>query len=151
MPKTPYDWFVFIIIIQLFYGFSITILSRALVPFSNNIKLPSGIIANYTGMEEIAKETEKALGMQRNIPIIDIGALVYYSGNIVLDMMTNMFFAIPSMATTLITALEIIFAGNSEMFSLLKVFTFTLVSLIYIFMLIKFILALRSRGGIGVI
>ena len=83
------DVFKGIIIIQLFYAVAISLIAHA---------MPAGALDYVTGfsdagtqidVEGVASDVQSSLESQTDIPVIELGALVFYSGNILIDLLIN--------------------------------------------------------------
>jgi len=138
------DIFFAVILVQLIYSFGITILVYSLsgmnIDLNSIMTLPtSSDIVNTT------QNFEEQLQRTRNIPIVDIGALVFYSGNAFIDLIGNFITAIPQMATFLLNALIQLFPLEPTLAFYLKLFIEASLTIIYIWLLITFILSLFSR------
>jgi len=145
---SAYKYFVWIIVIQLFYSFGVTTLSHAFSLYNiNNIYFIE--MQNITtDITNITNQIESTTQAQMNIPLIDLGALVFYSGNIIIDLMLNFFFAVPSMFSILTNFFLMFFNLDSFLSAQLKLFVFSAISILYFMSLLAFILNIRSRGSI---
>jgi len=144
-----FKFFVYLIIIQLFYGFAITLLAYAFTGFPS---ISSDVTGSYTTgaptLANISQQIEATTQNQMKLPsIVDMGALLFYSGNIIIDLMVNMFTALPSMFTILVSALLIPFAFDPVVATNLKIFFFAIVSVIYFINLLAFLINIRAGGG----
>jgi len=138
------DIFFAIILVQLIYSFGITILVHSLSGMNLNlnsmVSLPdSSNIVNTT------QKFEEQLQRTRNIPIVDIGALVFYSGNAFVDLIGNFITAIPQMIMFLLNIFIQFFPIEPTLAFYLKLFLEASLTIIYIWLLITFILSLFSR------
>jgi len=89
--------FKIMIIVMLFYSASISLVAYA-IPTDARHYL--NLFEDQTGRmdaDRIGAQIESGLSKQTNIPVIEIGALVFYSGNILLDFILNFLFAVPEM------------------------------------------------------
>lgn len=107
------DQFKALLIIMLFYSISITLISYALPDDSvNYVSIYNNEIID---IDQTAEDVQGSLTQQTNIPIIDLGAMVFYSGNILIDLLVNFAFAIPQMLTLLITGIFSLFNFDTEL------------------------------------
>ena len=147
MPNT-FDYFKGVIIMQLFWAFAFTLLT-ATVPAQD---LPQLAVFNFQNgsvdLETIGTSFQDAITNQTNIPLLDYGALVFYSGNIILDLVLNFFFAIPEMATMLISAFFMFFPVAGGIQEEITVFLFAFIGVMYIIGLLSFVSNIRSGGDI---
>lgn len=142
-------YFYAIITIQLVYSFCVTILvwglsgynlqtmTLAMQPFQNQTINPSAL----------SSQIQSATQSQLHIPLIDLGSLVFYSGNLIFDLIVNFFTALPGMFNLLVDALCLLFNVPVFLANTLKVAIFTMLSISYFIALISFILSIRSRGA----
>lgn len=129
------QWFPVVIIMMLFYSFCITGFSYS---------LPSDVISyaqpftetqsNLTSFEGVTNEVQEKLNQQRTLPVIELGALVFYSGNILVDLVINFIFAIPQMIGFVFAAVGLIF-GGIDVRILLLVESFLSVVMIFTYVL----------------
>lgn len=141
--------FVSIIIVQAFFAFGVTTLAYALPQETINL----GYITAFTDLgqdvdlEGINEDIQSSLDSQLDIPVIDIGALVFYSGNILIDLILNFLFAIPQMIGLLIAGLVFLFNLDSYLVGLVQFFMSILISIMYVIGLIQLLLNIRGRGS----
>lgn len=83
-----------------------------------------------------------------NVPLVDLGTLVFFSGNVVVDLMLNTILAIPEMITILVNGILSLLPISSYVAVQIKVFIFAAISIMYVIMLLAFIADVRSRGGV---
>jgi len=138
------DIFFAVILVQLIYSFGITILVYSLSGMNVNLNYIM-TLPNASNIVNTTQSFEEQLQRTRNIPIVDIGALVFYSGNAFIDLIGNFITAIPQMATFLLNALIQLFPLEPTIAFYLKLFLEASLTIIYIWLLITFILSLFSR------
>lgn len=143
-----FKFFIYLIVIQLFYGFAITLLGYAFLGFSVNTDVSGHFMSGAPSLQNISQQIEATTQNQMKLPsIVDMGALLFYSGNIIIDLMVNMFTALPSMFTILVSALLIPFAFDPVIATNLKIFFFAIVSVIYFINLLAFLINIRAGGA----
>jgi len=149
MPSTL-SIFQILIAIQLFYSFAITLIGYSLknmgvvqTPYQEQY-----VAENISSYRNISSRLETSISLQKNIPLVDIGALLFYTGNIMIDLFLNFLTAIPSMATILVSFFTTIINLNSVLAVELKVFVWALTLIFYIMIIIQFILAIRTRSWV---
>lgn len=144
-----FKYFVGIIVLQLFYAFGITVLSHSLIAINPSISSYLGEYENISvDMNEIATSVEGTLNSQMNIPVVDLGALVFYSGNIMVDLIMNFFFAVPSMFSLLVNGILKVFMIDAFNATYIKEFAYIFISVLYFINIVAFIINIRSRGSI---
>lgn len=95
-----------------------------------------------------AEQVEEQLGKEMHVPLVDMGTLIFFSGNIVIDLMLNTILAIPEMLVMLISGILVLFPINPYLAVQLKLFIFIAIAIMYVIMLLSFIADMRSRGGV---
>lgn len=136
--------FMTIITVQLFFSLGITLFTNALpadtVQFVAGFSSPTRTVNLTTTGGEIQGSLER----QTNLALIDVGALVFFSGNIFLDLLLNFAFAIPEMVGLLISGFLFLFNIDSGIMLLIEGFTAILLYSLYFIALIQFIASIRS-------
>jgi len=144
MPTNMIDLFKIIIIVQLFYAFSITAIAYGIPDASKTYVTGFSDITDEINLETVNEDITGSLEQQKNIPIIELGALVFYSGNILLDLLVNFITAIPQMLAMLLSGILMIFAIDSYLVALLQIFASVLISLWYLIGLMQLLTSVRS-------
>lgn len=138
------DSFKVIIMVMLFYSVSITLITysmpaSALDYVDSFSDLDSRIDLNTTG-----QQLEESLQRQTNIPLVDLGAMVFYSGNILIDLLANFAFAIPQMLTLLMYGVFSIIGIDANFYFIIQVFASVAVLAWYTISLIQLITNART-------
>jgi len=139
--------FISIIVVQLFFGSSVTLIAYAIPDNALNWvgNIQEGDTFNPT---QTAEMMQNAVERQTNIPLVDIGALVFYTGNIILDLVLNFAFAIPTMITMLINLISMLFGGLDTFFiTVIQSFFSVLMLSFYFIYILEFVASIRSGGG----
>lgn len=149
--RSFFSLFMAMIIIQLFYSFAITTLAYA---------TPEGAINHVTSFSELANDLdlettgvliENSLESQTNIPVIELGALVFYSGNILLDLMLNFAFAIPQMIGLLLNSLSDMLNIDAPMWAIVQIFFSVAFMAYYALSLMQMLMGIRSGSSGGLV
>lgn len=139
-----------IILVMLFYSFATTVIAYSL---PNDSLVHTDIFTNFQGgtvdMNSISSEVQDSLEQQTNIPVIEMGALVFYSGNILLDLLVNFAFAIPGMLTVLLNGIMQLFGLDTQLVYFLQTFISAVMMALYFFGLLQLITGLRSGRSIA--
>lgn len=142
-----FDYFKTVLTIQLFWSFLFTILI-ATMPASSLTHV--SLFANQDAQIDIASvstDVENSIDDQLNIPLIDAGSLLFYSGNIVIDLMLNFLTAVPSMFTLLLSGIFLLIPVDAYLQVWIKLFAFAIVGIMYMLGLMSFLSAFRSGRG----
>ena len=149
MAKNMFNELMLILTIQLFYSLGITLLSHAVVGLDANY---GNYMNDFQGIssdiQNVSGQISDSLESQMNIPLVDMAALVFYSGNVIVDLIMNFLFAIPSMVTLVVNVIFSFFTIDVFIASYLKLFVYSLISVIYFVNLLAFLTNVRSRGAI---
>jgi len=149
MPKSTFDYFVAIIVFQLFFGAGISMLAYSL-PSD-----PQGI--SYTVLAEpkheiniktVGQDLKDSAEQQVNLPLVDLGALVFYSGNIVMDMVLNSVFAVPEVVTLGFDIVMGYFPIDVTLQNYIKIVIFAVIMALYVIGILAFVMNMRSGAPI---
>lgn len=148
MASTMLEWLKIIVIVQLFFSASMTILVHSMPADTLNYSTVFNDEASQHGLQDIGNQVESTLGRQTQIPIVELGSLIFYSGNILVDFILNFAFAIPEMIGLIVNGITMMFAVDSYAFAIAELFAVVAVSAIYIIGLVQTLLNLRGQGNI---
>ncbi|HNV61765.1 MAG TPA: hypothetical protein PKN54_02360 [Candidatus Cloacimonas acidaminovorans] len=135
--------------VQIFWSLVFTLLVYTL-PGSDSGQLALITMSNgTTDLATISDSFESAVTNQTNIPIVEMGALLFYSGNIIIDLLLNFAFAIPEMFSILLNILFLVLpvAGNIQ--HVVTLFFMALISIGYAIGILQFVTNIRSGGSIA--
>lgn len=152
MPSNTWDFFKAVIVIQLVFGLGATMIAYSL-PSQTYLEISQQItpeemesIQNISG--NFTEKIENIRNPPIDLPFVDTAFILFYTGNLVIDAFINSLFAIPSMATVVVTGFGIFFPIHPEYQTLLSLFVYAFVAVIYIIGIIGVIMNLRSQGGL---
>ena len=139
------DFFKGILIVQLFYAFAITILVYSMpVDSLNYVTAFSDIGTNSFTLEDISDDVQSSFEQQNNIPVIELGALLFYSGNILIDLLVNFVFAIPQMIGLLINGILLLFNVDSFVWATVELFSSVVIVVLYTIGMMQLLTEVRS-------
>jgi hypothetical protein len=139
-----------VILVMVFWSFAITTITYALpdtVIDNSQPEIFNSINGNFD-ITAIETDVTENLESQTNIPVIDIGSLVFYSGNLFLDLLLNFVTALPQMLGMFITGLNLILNVDSYYIELVQAVIMGLTTVVYIISIISFMLNIRSGRSI---
>ena len=143
-----FDFFKVMITVQLFWAIGITMLT-AVMPVGDIQTLSYVQYENGTfDLLTVKAQFEESIANQVNIPFVDVGTLVFYSGNLILDLMLNFFLFVPQMFNILITLLGRIFLIDGTLIALLQLFLTVFIGVMYVIGLLQFVSTYRNPGGV---
>lgn len=136
--------FKIIILVQLFYAFCITGLTHALPADSLNYVTSFSDVGRTIDLDTVSDDVQESLESQTNIGVIELGALVFYSGNILIDLLLNFAFAMPQMFGLLVHGFTMLFNLDPIIFALVELFTAVAIMVLYFIALIQLLTGIRS-------
>lgn len=138
------DMFKAVLMVMLFYSFSITILTYAMPADTLNYVSSFSDITDEMNLESVSGEVQGSLESQTEIPVIELGSLVFYSGNILIDLILNFVFAIPEMIGMLVNGIMLLFNVDSYMFAIVELFAAVVTTVLYFIGLMQLLTSVRS-------
>lgn len=138
------DLFKALIIVQAFYAFAILLIAHSL-PAPAYIQASDFIdLGQSIDLENIATGVEGSLESQTNIPVIELGALVFYSGNLLIDFLLNFLYATPAMFTLLLRGLLFLINADTFIWAYLQLIGTVVVSALYFIGVLQLLVGIRS-------
>lgn len=142
-----FQYFISIVLLSAFYSFAITSIFHS-IP-AGDIPRIGEDFNNSTALKDYGTTTQKfqtSLQTQKQFGFTDLGALAFFSGNILLDLSVNFFFAIPSMFSLFFTGLFYLF--HIDVFLQTEILTWVkaILSIISTIFLLQFILGARTQS-----
>lgn len=133
------------LIVMAFYSVAITLIAYAIPDTSLNY-VTSQEISGFR-YQDLGNKMEDSLTKQTNLPIIDLAALVFFSGNILMDLLINFMYAIPQMLGLLISIITGIFNFDSGIVLIVETFTSIIITSLYVVGVIQMVVGIRSQSG----
>ena len=138
------NWFKAIILVQLFFSVAITSIAYYLPAESYKVTLGFTDVSDGLNLEDISTDVEASFRKQADIPVIEIGALVFYSGNILIDLMLNFAFALPEMIGLIINGILMLINIESQLFIYAQLFASVALLIMYFLGLMQLLTSVRS-------
>jgi len=138
------DWFKIMLLVQLFYSFGITTMSYATPDAGKTYVTGFSGTTSLDNLITTTQDVQTNLERQTNIPLIEIGALVFYSGNILIDLLLNFLTATPQMLAMIVSGLQLIFSLDGQLFVIVELFAVGTVTLFYLLGIIQLLTGIRS-------
>lgn len=153
MSSNTWDYFKTVIIIQLVFGIGVTMIAHSL-PNQTFVSISQEITPEeIESMQNISSNFTNDIDQIRNppidLPIIDTAFVLFYTGNIIIDAFINSIFAIPSMCSVIVTGFAIFFPIDPYFETMLGIFVYAIVAILYIIGIIGVIINIRSQGGLA--
>jgi hypothetical protein len=137
-----------VLIVQLFYSIAVTSIVYTLPADVTGVVDPFQAPSEKFSEKHIAESVGNAVGSETNLASIDMQSLMYYSGNIAIDLIANFATAVPQMVTILIDGLLRFFAVNADVVVQLRTFFYMLIMIAYAIGILSFLLGARAQGAI---
>ena len=141
---TMMSLFKTIIVIMVFYSFAITLLVYSMPADTLNYVTSFSDITGSINLESVGTEVQDSITRQTNIPVIDIGALVFYSGNILIDLLLNFAYAIPEMFAIILNGIMLLLNLDTDIVSTVELFTVVLITVLYFIGIIQLLMGART-------
>jgi len=136
--------FKVILVVQLFFAVGITLLTYAVpTSFINQVSSFSEV-AEAINLESVSGDVQQSLERQTDIPAVELGALVFYSGNILIDLLLNFIFAIPEMVGLIINGLTRLLSIDTFMIATVQTFIGVVVMVLYFIGIMQLLVGVRS-------
>lgn len=138
------NMFLILAIVMLFWSLGINIFTYTLPSEARDVTTSVSDLNHDINMDDVAGQIESSLTDQTKIPLIDIGALVFYSGNLLVDLFLNFLFAIPEMIGVLLGGAMRLFSLDTTIVAYVQVFVAAAVGISYVMAIIAFLTNVRS-------
>jgi len=138
------DLFKTILMIQLVFFIFITILGHYLPDQYSEFLNPLSESQSNVDINAMSDDMEDLMEKQQSMPSEDVGGLALYSGNLLISLFVNFLIAVPAMFVLLITYIGMLVNVDPFLLNNLKMFTFILIGLMYIFALVLLLVSLRT-------
>lgn len=136
--------FITIMIVQLFFSVGITTITYAIPNDSLPYVTSFSDITGQINVETVGAQVSEGLQKQTNIPVLDLGALIFYSGNILIDLILNFAFAIPEMIGLIIFSMTRLVNLPVEIVYYAQVFFSVVILASYFLGVIQLLTSIRS-------
>jgi len=133
------------LMVMAFYSVAITLIAYA-IP-ANSLNYVTAQELSGFKYQDLGNQMEDSLGKQTNLPIIDLAALVFFSGNILMDLLVNFMYAIPQMLGLLVKIITAIFNFDSGIILIVETFTSIIITSLYVVGIIQMLVGIRSQTG----
>lgn len=142
------EWVKIIVIMQAFFAVTITMVTYAMPADSLQYVTVFRDTADETNLYTMSSDIQANLEDQTEIPVVELGSLIFYSGNILIDLLLNFAFAIPEMIGLLINGITFLLNIDSFVFAYVQIFASVVISILYFIGIIQALISLRGQGRI---
>lgn len=143
MPSAM-DVFKIIIIVQVFYSVAITGMVYVIPDESLSYVTGFSDITDQIDINTVSEDIQESLNRQTSLPVVEMGALIFYSGNIIIDLLMNFFFAIPDMFIMLLNGITMIFNIDVVLMGLIQLFVTVVIIVMYFISILELVMNVRS-------
>jgi len=143
MP-TVMSLFKIMIVVNLFFAVAITLVAYAIPASARNYVEPFSEMSDKISLNDTTTKVQSSIQRQTNIPVIELGALVFYSGNIIIDLLLNFAFALPEMVGLVISGLGLLINLDTFIVASVQLFISALMIVLYFIGLIQLLTGIRS-------
>jgi hypothetical protein len=141
-------FFKAMILIQIFYSLGMTGLIYAMPDDTLNYVDIFNKPAETLNVQNLSNKVQSSTNSIIKTPLIELGALVFYSGNIIVDLMLNFFFAVPEMVGLLFSGLGVLFHFDPYLLLLVEGFTGAIITIMYFLGILEMIMNIRSTSKV---
>lgn len=137
--------------VMMFYSLFISLMTWGLstyMPGSIDYVTSFQDLGQTIDLNTTAQTIQSSLEQQTSIPVIELGALVFYSGNIFIDLLLNFAFAIPQMISLFLMGLSMLIPFPPFVIAAVQGFSSVLIGVIYLVTIIEQIIGIRSGRAI---
>lgn len=138
-----------LLIAMFFYSIAITSLSYAMPSDALQYVTSFSDVTEQINLNQTANQIQNAVDQQTSIPVIELGALVFYSGNIFLDFLLNFLYALPQMFGLILNGIFSIVNIDSTIANLFQISLSVVLTALYFLGILYFILGYRSGSTSG--
>lgn len=137
-----------VLVAQLFFSFAFTGIMHAL-PEQDRINLTVfSVQSDSLNASDVSSKIQDSTNRQTNFAVVDIAILAIYSSNIFLDLVFNFVFAVPLMATTILSALFSFIPIDAFLQQQFKIFLLAVISVGYVILMIRFMTGSRTTNAV---
>lgn len=140
MASTGLQIFTSLLLVQMFYALGVTLLVPLIPGVAANQVLMYSTGDSVVNFTTLSNSLHSGITSQQSIPLLSLGTLIFYSANIILNLMINFFTAIPQMLTIFISGLFLLIPISQTVQLTVKMVFITIVSVIYFIALFSFIM-----------
>ena len=141
--------FYSLLLVQIFFGVAITLLVMTL-PISGNQVTWFNNSSGVMNFATTATSIQSSMTNATKIPLLDFGSLVFYSSNIIFNLMINIVFAIPEMLSIFMSIIFFFVPIDYTLQLVIKGTFIMICTILYYIILLSFITGTRvpTYGGV---
>lgn len=141
------QFFTAIMVAQIFFSVGINVITYTSPPTATSY-FTNIFGINTADLTSLQTQLQGSLAEQSSMPLVELGALAFYSGNVILDLILNFAFALPEMVSIVLQSISLLFMLDPTIMNWIQVFIFVTFTVLYFFGIIGLLAAIRT-GRIG--
>ncbi len=139
--------FTTLLLVQLFWSLGVSLIVPNMPNASSNQVVMFTNSNNTIELGTLQSSIKSGITDQQNIPLLEVGALVFYSSATILNIMINFFTAIPQMVTLLMAVMFLFIPLSTGLQITLQAWVFGIVTVLYFVALFTFLMGTRTNMG----
>lgn len=139
-----------ILLMMVFYSIAVTLIAHYSPSWTTSYTgdyISQGV---NTDISSITSQVDLNVQSQTSLPLVDLGALLFYSGNLFLDLAVNFLTALPQMTVLVINIILSLISPDAVFSQSIKLLLQSVLFVGYMFSLIGLLLNLRSGRGVQI-
>jgi hypothetical protein len=142
--------FYTLMLMQIFFSLGVTMIVAVLPAAQANQIVIFTNSNNLINVATLSTSMVGGVGSQQTIPLIEFGALIFYSTNIFINLVVNFFFAVPQMIIAFVSVLFFFIPISYTLQLIIKTTGIAVVTIVYYYLLLIYIMGLRApQGGVA--
>ena len=138
------NYLVVMLTVMALFSVAVSLYTHAMPPEMLNRITSFSDLSSTMNLEDMSNSVQGNLERQTKMPVVEMGAIVFYSGNMLLDLFLNFTFAIPEMVGLLIYSLTRIFSIDTVIIALVELLLGVVMIVWYFVSLLQLIIGIRS-------
>ena len=140
--------FKIMLVVMMFYSVAITLLNYSLAGQTGALDQLGVFGQGSISLDAVSTKVQSSMSSQLGIPLIaQFGALMLFSGNILVDLLLNFVFAVPQMIMILVNSLCMLFSINAYINATIQALFYTAYLALFMISIIQLLVNLRSGGS----
>jgi len=145
---SAYQIFTMWLIASAFFGLGITLFTYSLPSENINYISDYSSVATNLDLNNVSARIESTTQSTLNVPLIELGALVFYSGNIIVDLLLNSIFAPAQMIGLLLSGFAMLFSVDNNIMNIINGFLMAITVVLYLLSIIQLLTNIRSQSNV---
>ena len=141
------DFFLVVVMVQLFWSFGVTTLAYVLP--TDQLTYSDMFVTDSTAgsLNTFGQKVQASTQNQMTIPAADVATLIFYSGNLIIDLILNFVTAFGQMFNLILHGVFLFIPINATVFTQLQLFIMVLAGVLYVVGFVNTLIGLRSGSA----